>query len=102
MILEKFKERWNITSNFQLGIIFLVFAINGSLSVFIAKPILNFVGITTENLNSFLYYPLRIILIFLVYQFTLIIVGTLFGQKEFFLNFSKKMWSRFGLIKAEH
>lgn len=100
--MEKFKERWNITSNFQLGIIFLVFAINGSLSVLIAKPILNFVGITTENLNSFVYYPLRIILIFLVYQFTLIIVGALFGQKEFFLNFSKKMWSRFGLIKAEN
>jgi len=99
--LEKFKERWNITSNFQLFIILLVFSINGSFAVYIAKPLLNAIGISKESLHPLVFWPLRIFIIFLVYQFTLIIVGTLFGQREFFWAFSKKMWSRFKPNKSE-
>jgi hypothetical protein len=98
--LKKFKERWNIQSDFQLAIIILVFSLNGSLAVYVAKPLLNFVGLNQETINPLIFWPLRILIVFLVYQFTLIIIGTLFGQKEFFLNFSKKMWSRFNFIKS--
>ncbi len=43
--MKKLKEKWGITSNFQLIIICVVFAITGSLAVWLAKPILNFVGL---------------------------------------------------------
>ncbi|MGB5242838.1 MAG: DUF6787 family protein [Lutimonas sp.] len=98
--MRKFKERWNIQSDFQLAIIILVFSLNGSLAVYVAKPLLRLIGLNQETTHPLIFWPLRILIVFLVYQFTLIIIGTLFGQKEFFWNFSKKMWSRFNVTKS--
>jgi hypothetical protein len=36
---EELKKRWKITSNFQLAIIFIVFAITGSTSAWLSKPV---------------------------------------------------------------
>ena len=95
--MEKLKQRWGIESNFQIVIIFLVFAINGSLAVYIADPVTNFIGISKETTLPLIYWPVRIIVVFIVYQVTLVIVGTLFGQKKFFWNMEKKMLQRIGL-----
>lgn len=95
--MNKLKERWNIKSNFQLFIILLVFAITGSTSALIAKPILNFLGITKESVGIWLYYPLYIIIILPIYKVLLLLIGTLAGQHQFFLNFLKKMLKRMGL-----
>ena len=43
MILKKLKERWGITSNFQLVIIFIVFGITGSVSAYISGPLTYFI-----------------------------------------------------------
>lgn len=95
--MNKLKERWNIQSNFQFFIILLVFAITGSTSALIAKPILTFLGITKESVSLWLYYPLYIIIILPIYKVLLLIIGTLAGQHYFFLNFIKKMLKRMGL-----
>lgn len=95
--MNKLKERWNIQSNFQFFIILLVFAITGSTSALIAKPILAFLGITKESVSLWLYYPLYIIIILPIYKVLLLIIGTLAGQHYFFLNFIKKMLKRMGL-----
>lgn len=92
---EKLKSRWELTSNWQVAVVFFVFAITGSTSVKVATPILEFLGITND-MNPFLYWPIRIIAIFPAYQVLLIIFGTLCGQFRFFWNFEKKMFSRFG------
>lgn len=89
--MKKLKERWGITSNFQLTIIFIVFAITGSTSAWISKPILSAIGITRDSMNPLLYWPIYIILILPVYKILLIIIGTLFGQHIFFKNFLFKM-----------
>jgi len=89
--MQKLKDRWQITSNFQLTIIFVVFAITGSTSAFLSKPILEWLGIVKEDVVWFIYYPLYIILIFPVYQVLLVLVGFVFGQFEFFWAFEKKM-----------
>jgi hypothetical protein len=39
--MKKLKERWNVTSNWQLIIIFIVFAITGFSSLQLAKPFLS-------------------------------------------------------------
>jgi hypothetical protein len=95
--MNKLKQRWNITSNFQLFIILLVFAITGSTSALIAKPILTFIGITKESVGIWLYILLYIIIILPIYKVILLLIGTLAGQRTFFWNFIKKMLDRMGL-----
>jgi hypothetical protein len=100
--MQKLKERWGISSNFQLIIIFFVFAITGSSSVFVAKPFLNLIGLQQSNFpdnhwGMIIYWFLRIILIFPFYQILLVIYGWLFGQFKFFWDFEKKMLKRIGL-----
>ena len=94
--MEKLKQRWGLTSNFQVLLIIIVFSINGSFAAFIAGPLTEFVGLTKETTNPWLFWPVRIVLIFLIYQFTLPLVGFCFGQFKFFMNFSKKTLSRMG------
>lgn len=95
--MKKLKERWGITSNIQVILIFIVFAINGSFAAWVADPVTGFIGLDRETTNGFIYWPLRILLIFPIYQLTLPIVGFLFGQFKFFWNFEKKFLSRLGL-----
>jgi hypothetical protein len=94
--MEKLKERWGITSNFQIVLIFIVFAINGSFSAWVAEPVTNFFGLTKGSVSGWIYWPLRIILIFPIYQITLPIVGFCFGQFKFFWDFEKKFLTKMG------
>mgnify|MGYP006896877489 CR=1 FL=1 len=103
--MEKLKKRWGISSNWQVFIIFMVFGLTGSSSLFVAKPVLEMIGLTRLNFSSeFLwgglsYYVLRILMIFPVYQVLLVAYGWLFGQFTFFWEFEKNMLSRLGLAK---
>ena len=94
--MNKLKQRWNVTSNFQLVLIFIVFAITGSTASYLSKPVTALLGVTKENL-SWLYWPFRLLIIFPVYQILLVFIGTLFGQFTFFWNFEKKMLDRMKL-----
>lgn len=100
--MKKLKERWGIRTNFQLAIVFIVFAITGSASVWVAKPFLHWIGL--EGLRDgdqlwghWLYWTLRLLLIFPFYQVLLVCFGWLFGQFRFFWNFERKMLTRLGL-----
>lgn len=97
--MKKLKERWGISSNWQVVVIFIVFGITGSTSANIAGPIVEFLGITQENTSGWIYWPVRILLIFPVYQVLLIIFGWIFGQFQFFWAFEKKMLRRLGFAK---
>ena len=95
-MIEKLKKRWGINSNWQVIIILIVFTITGSTSVYVAKPVIEFLGIT-KDLGGFIYWFLRILIIFPLYQVLLISYGWLFGQFNFFWNFVRKFLSRMGL-----
>ena len=94
--MNKLKQRWGIDSNFQLTIIFIVFAITGSTSAWLSKPFCIWLGITKEELGYW-FTPVRLILIFPIYQVLLLFIGFLFGQFTFFWAFEKKMLKRMGL-----
>ena len=94
--MKRLKEKWGITSTFQLAIILIVFAITGSIAVWIAKPILDFIGLDKSTVSPWIFWPIRIAIIFPTYQILIIIVGALFGQFTFFWNFEKKMLARLG------
>jgi sterol desaturase/sphingolipid hydroxylase (fatty acid hydroxylase superfamily) len=95
--MEKLKKRWGIESNLQIVVIFIVFAITGSVSAKLAAPVTEFIGITKESVSGWIYWPIRILLIFPIYQVLLVFFGWLFGQYKFFWAFEKKMLKRLGL-----
>ena len=100
--MKSLKKRWGINSNVQLIIILVVFSITGSAAVYVAKPFLGWIGLQRESFpdvwwSGWVYWTLRILLIFPFYQILLVFFGWLFGQFTFFWNFEKKMLRRFGL-----
>ncbi len=94
--MNRLKEKWHITSNFQLLIIFVVFGITGSLTLLITNPLLSTLGIEETSLSLWIFWPVRILIIFPTYQILILIIGSLFGQFKFFWNFEKKILSRLG------
>ena len=97
MSLNNLKKIFKVSSIIQLTIIFLVFAITGSLSLYLSDFVLLFFNISQENFNSFVYWLTRVLLIFPIYQILLIVVGTIFGEFKYFWNFEKKMLRRLGI-----
>ena len=94
--MKKLKERWGIKHNWEILVIILVFAITGSTATKLAGPITEFIGLNKETTSGFIFWPIRILLIFPIYQVLLVCFGWLFGQFTFFWNMEKKMLSRIG------
>ncbi len=94
--MKKLKKRWNIQSNGQLFIVFLVFAITGSSAAKLAAPLTEFFEIKKE-MGWYIYWPFRILIILPIYQLLLVFYGWVFGEFEFFWNFEKKMLRGMGL-----
>jgi len=97
LLFKKLQNHWVVDFKWELIRIFIVFAITGTSSLFIGKPIMKIIGITKENLNIMVYWVLYIIIGLIFYQILLVCIGWLFGQFKFFWEFEKKMLRRFGL-----
>ncbi len=95
---EKFKTKYNIRSNWDALLILIVFALTGSLSVRIGKPVLELLGVHKETMSPWIFWPLRILIIFPIYQILQIIIGFVFGQFSFFWAMQRKMFSPFGRL----
>ena len=96
------KNKWDIQSNFQLFLIFIVFGLTGSFSLKVAKPILHYFGFSREIFNDFFlgdifYWSLRLIIIFPIYQLLLLFFGFIFFQFSFFWKLEKKILIKIGL-----
>lgn len=94
--MEKLRQRWNLKSNFDIVLILIAFSINGSFAAYIARPLTEFIGLAKETTNPWLFWPVRILLVFVVYQTTLPLVGFCVGQFKFFWAMEKKMLKRMG------
>lgn len=95
-LFKKLKKKWDVNYKWELIRIFIVFAITGTSSLFVGKPIIKLLGITKENLNIVVYWVLYIIIGLIFYQILLLCIGWLFGQFKFFWEFEKKMLRRMG------
>ena len=98
-MIEKLVNKFKANSIRHLFIIFIIFALSGSGSLFISSPILIVLGL--DKLITFypLYIFVRIILIIPIYQFMLIIIASLFGEFDYFWKFEKKFLQRLRIIK---
>ena len=93
-MFDKLKKRWGLNSNTQVLIIFIVFGITGSGSLYVSKPVMDYLSISSDNII------LRIIIVTIIYQFILLFVAFIFGQFKWFWNFFyKKLFKKIGLIK---
>jgi hypothetical protein len=96
-LFVKLKPRWDVEYRWELIAIFIVFAITGSASARLSGPILEWIGLDRETTSGWIFWPIRLIIIFPFYQVLLVVMGWLFGQFEFFWAFEKKMLKRFGI-----
>ena len=97
LIFKKLQNKWIVKQRWEIIRIFIVFAITGSSSLYVGRPIIKLLGITKENLNIVVYWFLYIIIGLIFYQILLVTFGYLLGQGKFFWEFEKKMLRRFGL-----
>lgn len=100
-LFNKLRSKWGVTYRWELIAIFLVFAITGSASARVSGPLLEIFGFqrgvfADDWYWGFLYWSIRILIIFPIYQVLLIAIGFLFGQYKFFRAFEEKMLSRLG------
>ena len=93
--MKKLKERWGITSNFQIVVIIVVFAVTGSTSAYISGPLTEYL-IGDININSFIKIIIRIIVLTPIYQVLLLFFGFIFFQFNFFFQFVKRFLTFFG------
>ncbi|WP_222984095.1 DUF6787 family protein [Flagellimonas meishanensis] len=94
---NKLENKWKVDHRWEMIAIFIVFAITGSLSAKLAGPLVDWIGLGKESVNGFVFWTVRILLIFPIYQVLLVFIGWVFGQFQFFWNFEKKMLKRMGL-----
>jgi len=94
-LLLFFQKIFKTNSTYQLVVVFLVFAISGSLSVFVSEPILNFLNYKEFISSNIFQIIIRILIIFPIYQIILLAVATVFGEFKYFWNFEKRFWKKF-------
>ncbi|MFD2827526.1 DUF6787 family protein [Leeuwenhoekiella polynyae] len=97
LCFKKLKNRWILEYRWQFIAVFMVFAITGSTAGRISSPVMNAIGLGGDSISGWVYWPLRILIIFPIYQVLLLVVAWIFGQYKFFYAFEKKMLSRMGL-----
>ncbi len=96
-LFTKLYDRWRVTYRWELAAIFLVFAITGSTAGKLSDPLMALIGLEKSIVSGWIYWPVRILLIFPIYQVFLVFFGWIFGQYAFFKTFAIKMVSRIGL-----
>lgn len=95
--INKLESKWVVKQRWELIRIFFVFAITGSSSVAVGRPLIKWIGISQSNFNSFFYWMVFVFANLIIYQILLIFWGYILGELNFFWNFEKKMLRRLGL-----
>tara|TARA_B100001059_G_scaffold50571_1_gene43746 strand:- start:128 stop:559 length:432 start_codon:yes stop_codon:yes gene_type:complete len=96
-LFKKLEKKWKLTFRWEMIRVFMVFALTGSSSALIGRPILKIIGVTKDNFQPLVYWILYLLIGFLFYQILLVTFGWLFGQFKFFWDFEKKMIKRMKL-----
>ncbi|WP_028981586.1 DUF6787 family protein [Sporocytophaga myxococcoides] len=91
----RLKDKWGIRSNWQMTIIFIVFAITGMSAVEIRKILFPLMGVVGDT-PFYVKFLLWLFVIFPFYYVFLLTYGFIFGQFPFFWAMTKKTFGRFG------
>ena len=98
-MIQSLINKFNAKSKVHLFIIFLVFGLSGSFSLWVSSPIMSALDLKSMLNNHVLYIFFRVLIIIPIYQLILIIIATLFGEFEYFWRFEKKFLKLIKIIK---
>jgi hypothetical protein len=89
------QKKWNV-NGWRLLLILITFSVGGSLTGIIGKMLMNYIGIEA----LWLYIPIYIILVTLIWPLMVVGVSIPLGQFYFFISYLKKMFLKFGRNKS--
>lgn len=95
-MFDKLKQKWKVSA-FQLALILCVFAIGGSLTGWVSKKIMNLLSIEADWLWAIIY----ILLVTIIWPLMVLLVSVPFGQFRFFINYTRKLGQKMGIIKSD-
>jgi hypothetical protein len=95
-MFERLRKKWKV-NGFQLLLILCTFAIGGSMTGYVGKRIMPLFGIDTP----WLYVPVYILLVTILWPLMVLIISIPFGQFTFFIAYLKKIGRRMGIVKKE-
>ena len=98
-MIQKLVDKFNAKSKVHLIVIFLVFGLSGSISLWISAPIMLALDLKNILNNYPLYIFFRVLIIIPIYQIILIVIATFFGEFQYFWKFEKKFLKRIKIIK---
>ena len=87
---QRLKVRWGIATDGRLAKIWVVFAITGSLSGVVGRQLLQWVGLV--DLPPVALVLVRIAFVLVFYPLLLLTLGTLAGERRWFLWFLKRLY----------
>lgn len=91
--LDKLKDKWGVSSVWQVIAILVAFSLAGSSVVFFKKEFFDLLGFN-ETTATWIKVVTYILFVFPAYQVLLLFYGTVLGQFNFFWEKEKKMFSR--------
>lgn len=94
-MIKYLQKKWNV-NGWRLLLILVTFSVGGSLTGIIGKKFMNFAGIDA----LWLYIPIYIIVVTLIWPLMVLGVSIPLGQFHFFTSYLKKMFSKFGRKKS--
>ena len=98
-MIQKLIKKFNAKSKVHLLVIFLVFGLCGTFSLWISSPIIAALDLKNILNNYPLYIFFRVLIIIPIYQLILIVVASIFGEFQYFWKFEKNFLKRIKIIK---
>jgi hypothetical protein len=95
-MFQRLQQKWKV-NGLQLLLILCTFAIGGSLTGFTGKKLMNFLAIE----RGWLWVVIYILIVTLLWPFSVLLVSVFFGQYRFFTGYLKKIGRRIGLVSSE-
>ncbi len=89
-IIGHFKLLFDARSTYHLFVIFLIFSISGSASIYVSDHVLKILTLQAKDINPILYWTFKIPAVILSYQFILLAVSAVFGEFKHFSKYSLK------------
>ena len=93
--LNKLQATFKARSKLHLFLIFLIFSISGSVSIFVSDLLLKLLRLESSHIPIFIFWPLKIFVIILSYQIILLLVSACFGELKYFSKYSLKILNLF-------
>lgn len=96
-MFEKLQQKWKV-GGLQVLVILCTFAIGGSLTGYVGRKLMVWMGIQEQ----WYFLPLYLIVVTLLWPLMVLLVSIPFGQFKFFTSYLSRMAAKLGLVKAKN